>query len=73
MQSNTSRPIRAALYARTSTRRDQHPRMQLDELRRVAEQRGWNVVGEFVDAGWSGAKDRRPELDRLMGEVRIPG
>jgi DNA invertase Pin-like site-specific DNA recombinase len=40
--------------------------MQLDELRQVAQQRGWRVVGEYVDVGISGAKDRRPELDRLM-------
>jgi DNA invertase Pin-like site-specific DNA recombinase len=40
--------------------------MQLDELRQVAQQRGWKVVGEFVDVGFSGAKDRRPQLDRLM-------
>jgi len=57
-----------ALYARTSTH-DQNPGMQIDELRRVAGQRGWQVVGEYVDAGHSGAKDRRPELDRMMGDV----
>src|SRR4029077_11561626 len=28
--------------------------------------RGWNVVGEYVDVGISGAKEKRPELDRLM-------
>ena len=65
----TSRPPRVALYARTSTERDQRPDLQLDELRRVAEQRGWAVVGEYVDAGYSGSKDRRPELDRLISEV----
>jgi DNA invertase Pin-like site-specific DNA recombinase len=59
---------RVALYARTSTH-DQNPGMQVEELRRVAGQRGWLVVGEYVDAGHSGAKDRRPELDRMMGEV----
>jgi DNA invertase Pin-like site-specific DNA recombinase len=58
-----------ALYARTSTH-DQNPGMQVDELRRVAGQRGWQVVGEYVDAGHSGAKDRRPELDRMMSDVQ---
>jgi len=57
-----------ALYARTSTH-DQNPGMQVEELRRVAGQRGWQVFGEYVDAGHSGAKDRRPELDRMMGDV----
>ena len=60
---------RVALYARVSTARDQSPAMQLDELRRVAAQREWDVVGEYVDIGQSGAKDRRPELDRLMSEI----
>lgn len=57
-----------ALYARTSTH-EQNPGMQIEELRRVARLRGWEVVGEYVDAGHSGAKDRRPELDRLMCDV----
>lgn len=61
-----TRPPRAAIYCRVSTTRDQDPQMQLDELRQVARQRGWNVVGEFVDVGVSGTKDRRPQLDKLM-------
>lgn len=65
----SSKRGRAALYARVSTSRDQSPAMQLDALRQVAQQRGWEVAGEFVDIGQSGAKDRRPELDRLMQMV----
>ena len=72
-----ARPVprqhRVAIYARTSTAREQNPAMQLDELRRMAEQRGWTIVGEYVDRGVSGAKDRRPELDRLMADVRRGG
>jgi DNA invertase Pin-like site-specific DNA recombinase len=40
--------------------------MQLREMREYCERRGWTVAGEYVDAGISGTKDRRPELDRLM-------
>ena len=40
--------------------------MQTRELREYCERRGWQLAGEYVDAGISGAKDRRPELDRLM-------
>lgn len=40
--------------------------MQLDDLRRVANQRGWDVVGIFVDEGVSGTIAQRPELDRMM-------
>ena len=43
--------------------------MQLHELREYCERRGWTVAGEYVDAGISGAKDRRPELDRLMTDA----
>ena len=45
------------------------PEMQLRELREHCERRGWTVAGEYVDAGISGAKDRRPELDRLMADA----
>jgi hypothetical protein len=43
--------------------------MQLRELREYCERRGWTVAGEYVDTGISGAKDRRPELDRLMADA----
>lgn len=58
---------RVAVYARVSTR-DQSCEMQLHALRQMAEQRGWIVVGEYVDIV-SGAKNRRPELDKLNKAV----
>lgn len=60
---------RAALYARVSTS-GQSPELQLDELRQVARQRGWTVVGEYVDPGVSGAKEDRPALGALLGAAR---
>ena len=44
--------------------------MQTRELRQFAEARGWNVADEYVDAGVSGAKDSRPELNRLMADAK---
>jgi DNA invertase Pin-like site-specific DNA recombinase len=40
--------------------------MQLRELREYCKRRGWKIVGEYVDRGIFGSKDRRPELDKLM-------
>src|SRR5713226_4431848 len=60
--------MRAAIYARVSTV-DQEPENQLQELRRYVEARGWTAA-EYVDRGVSGAKDRRPALDRLLADAR---
>ncbi len=61
---------RAAIYARVSTHNGQNPEMQLDELRAYCKKRGWEVAGEFVDKGISGAKEHRPALDRLLSLCR---
>jgi len=61
---------RVGIYARVSTSNNgQSPEMQLRELREYCERRGWTVAGEYVDTGISGAKDRRPELNRLMADA----
>src|SRR5512133_2027092 len=59
-----------AIYARVSTQ-DQTCTMQLGELREYVQRRGWEIAGEYVDTGWSGAKVSRPELDRLMKDARM--
>ena len=62
--------IRVAIYARVSTTsHGQDVGLQTRELRQFAEARGWTVVGEYVDEGVSGAKDSRPELNRLMADA----
>jgi DNA invertase Pin-like site-specific DNA recombinase len=62
--------MRAALYARVSTHAGQNPEMQLAELRDYCSRRGWAISGEFVDTGISGARERRPELDRMLAACR---
>ena len=58
---------RVAIYARVSTtNHGQDVSMQTRELRDYCERRRWTVVGEYVDTGVCGAKDSRPELNRLM-------
>ena len=62
---------RAALYARVSTNNGhQNPEMQLRELREYCDRRGLEISDEYVDNGVSGAKERRPHLDRLLADCR---
>jgi DNA invertase Pin-like site-specific DNA recombinase len=63
--------LNAALYARVSTKTgSQNPDMQLRELRDYCQRRRWEITGEYVDAGVTGAKEQRPELDQLLAECR---
>ena len=48
----------------------QNPEAQLQDLRRYATARGFEVLGEYVDVGVSGRKERRPGLDRVMALAR---
>lgn len=61
---------RVGLYLRVSTQ-EQTVENQRQDLMRVAEQRGWQIIGEYVDHGVSGAKgrDKRPAFDRLTKDA----
>jgi DNA invertase Pin-like site-specific DNA recombinase len=61
--------MRIRIYARVSTK-DQGCELQLRDLRTYCAVRGFDLTGEYVDVGQSGAKDSRPELDRLMNDAR---
>ncbi len=62
--------MRVGIYARVSTvGNGQSPEMQLRESREYCERRGWSAAGEYVDVGISGAKDSRPELNRLVADA----
>ena len=63
--------MKVGIYARVSTLdKGQDTEVQLRDLRSYTQARGWIIADEYVDKGQSGAKDRRPELDRLMKDVR---
>ena len=64
---SVSVPKRAALYLRVSTL-DQHPETQRYDLVQLAQQRGFAIVGEYVDR-ISGTRARRPGLDRMMSDA----
>ncbi len=48
----------------------QDPEAQLQPLRQMCASRGWVITKEYVDKGWSGAKESRPELDQLMADAK---
>jgi DNA invertase Pin-like site-specific DNA recombinase len=60
---------RAVLYMRVSTI-EQHPETQLFDLRQLAQQRGLEIIREYVDRGVSGTRVRRPGLDQMMSDAR---
>ncbi len=59
---------KVGLYLRGSTV-DQNHAAQRSDLLQLVQQRGWEVVEEYVDT-ISGVKPRRPGLDRLMNDAR---
>lgn len=60
----------AFLYARVSTSdKGQDPAMQLREMEEFATRRSWQS-DVFADAGYSGSKLQRPELDRMLALCR---
>jgi len=60
---------KAVIYARVSTS-DQHLENQILDLRKLAAQRGFEVVREYCDRGISGSKARRAGLDAMMADAR---
>lgn len=65
-----TKPRRVGFYLRVSTT-GQTVENQRQALQAVADQRGWRVVGEYVDHGISGAKGRahRPAFDQLSKDA----
>lgn len=63
-------PKKAALYLRVSTG-EQTTDNQRRDLKKVARQRGWEIVAVYEDAGVSGAKgrDRRPQFDAMLKDA----
>ena len=59
--------MKTAIYARVSTD-EQTTDNQVIKLKQVAERNGWEVQAIYADT-ISGAKSKRPELDKLMKSV----
>lgn len=59
--------MNVALYARVSkAHTHQDPEAQLQPLREMCRSRCWTIGREYIDSGFSGAKEHRPGLDELM-------
>src|SRR5258706_5833788 len=61
--------MRIGIYARVSTK-DRSCELQVRDLRAYCAARRFDLVREYVDVGQSGAKDSRPELNKLMDDAR---
>lgn len=64
---------RVAIYARVSTQEQVENgnslEFQIDKLKAYCQLHELKVVGEYIDAGVSGAKFSRPALDRLKNDI----
>jgi DNA invertase Pin-like site-specific DNA recombinase len=61
---------RVAIYGRVSTsNHGQDVRVQTRDLEQFTQARDWQLVDSYLDVGISGAKDKRPQLDRLMADA----
>lgn len=66
----SSTSTKAVAYGRVSTLLGQDPELQLITIREFARNRGLELAQEYVDKGISGAKERRPALDRLIADAK---
>jgi site-specific DNA recombinase len=67
----TDQPLRAAVYTRVSTDEQAEHGWSIDEQERLGRKhvadKGWQLVDVFADPGWSGAREDRPDLQRMLG------
>ena len=62
------REKKAAIYVRVSTN-EQDTGLQETELQQYVESRGWEYV-VYRDKAQSGAKNDRPALNQMLGDLR---
>ncbi|WP_369688544.1 recombinase family protein [Dehalococcoides mccartyi] len=65
---------KAAIYARVSTEGQADEEVpingQIDECRKFAAEKGWEVAEVFTDAGFSGRTDDRPAFRRMIEIIK---
>ena len=60
---------KVAMYVRVSTK-EQSVEMQLIDLQRYSEERGFKVFKVYKDNGFSGSQESRPALSELMNDAK---
>ena len=65
---------KVAIYVRVSTKEQAEEGYsigaQLEKLRAYCDIKGWSIVEEYVDAGYSGGKLERPAIQKLIKEIK---
>ena len=65
--------VRAGLYARVSREEQAEGysiEAQLDAMRRFCTDRGWQIVGEYIEPGVSGTTGDRPAFQRVLHDAQ---
>jgi len=70
MELPNRKAVRAIAYARTSKVLNQDPHLQIQAIRQFAEQRGYEIVAEYIDQV-SGDRERRKGLDQLILDCKL--
>jgi site-specific DNA recombinase len=67
-------PLRAGIYARVSTDEQATEGHSIEAQLRIArefvERRGWVVVREYTDPGYTGSNDKRPAFQEMVGDAQ---
>jgi site-specific DNA recombinase len=65
--------MRIALYSRVSTEEQRVGRTiesQISELEKYSIENKYEIIGKYLDDGWTGSIIERPELDRLRDDAK---
>ena len=66
----SSKKIKAVIYARVSTTLQEFPKTQIEACTQLSEARGFELSATYTDYGVSGRKEKRPALDQMLNDAR---
>ncbi|MDD4985271.1 MAG: recombinase family protein [Dehalococcoidales bacterium] len=66
--------MKVAIYCRVSTQNQKEEEVpilgQLEECRKYAKEKGWEIVKVYEDAGYSGRTDQRPAFQEMFEAIK---